>query len=285
MLAQHDTQPPGAHRVDHLISEHHRQTTAALGVADRGISAAEVQAVKGAGYTDAQIVEIILHVALNTLTNYVNEVAKWRRPRSTSRSSPRSRATSERDAHAHPQRRRVHPRGEVRSRAQGLTKDVRTDGAGRGLGDGDHERARGVRLRALRVLDEHTLAFADFSGNRQYISLGNLADNPKVHLFLIDYANKRRIKIWGEATVVEDDPELLELLAQPAARGAPPYKARPEQAILIRVTAWDVNCPQHIPQRFEAADVAQALAARDAKIAAPEAELAKLRGVEGVRGE
>lgn len=129
----------------------------------------------------------------------------------------------------------------------------------------------------LRVLDEHTLAFADFSGNRQYISLGNLGENPKVHLFLIDYATKRRIKIWGEATVVEDDAELLDRLAQPATPGDAPYKARPEQVILIRVTAWDVNCPQHIPQRFEAADVAKALAVRDAKIAALEAEIASIR--------
>ena len=116
-----------------------------------------------------------------------------------------------------------------------------------------------------------TLGFADYRGNRQYISLGNLAENPKVHLFLIDYAARRRIKIWGEATVVDDDPALLAKL-MPAG-----YDARPEQAIVIHVTAWDVNCPQHIPQKVEANDVAKALAARDAEIAALESELARLR--------
>jgi predicted pyridoxine 5'-phosphate oxidase superfamily flavin-nucleotide-binding protein len=95
----------------------------------------------------------------------------------------------------------------------------------------------------LRVLDETTLGFADFRGNRQYISLGNLAENPKVHLFLIDYATRQRVKIWGEAVVIEDDPELL---AELMPEG---YEARPEQAIVIHVTAWDANCPQHITPR------------------------------------
>jgi predicted pyridoxine 5'-phosphate oxidase superfamily flavin-nucleotide-binding protein len=98
----------------------------------------------------------------------------------------------------------------------------------------------------LRVLDETTLGFADFRGNRQYISLGNLAENEKVHLFLIDYANRRRVKIWGEARVVEDDPALVARLTVPG------YAAHPERAIVIRVVAWDENCSQHIPQRFDA---------------------------------
>ena len=123
----------------------------------------------------------------------------------------------------------------------------------------------------LRVLDPRTLAFADFAGNRQYVTLGNLSENPKVLLFLIDYAERRRVKVWGEAEVVEDDPELVIRLA-PAG-----YKARPERAIVIHVTAWDANCPQHIPQRLEAADVEAALAARDARIAELEAEVAELR--------
>ena len=122
----------------------------------------------------------------------------------------------------------------------------------------------------LHVLDEHTLAFADFAGNRQYISLGNLEDNPKVHLFLIDYAHRRRVKIWGEAKVVEDDPALL---ARLAPKG---YAARPERVFVIRVVAWDVNCPQHIPQRIDAADVAEALASRDRRIAELEAELRRV---------
>jgi predicted pyridoxine 5'-phosphate oxidase superfamily flavin-nucleotide-binding protein len=124
----------------------------------------------------------------------------------------------------------------------------------------------------LHVLDARTLAFADFAGNRQYISLGNLAENPRVHLFLIDYAHQRRVKIWGEARIVEDDPALLARLT-PAG-----YRARPERAMLIRVVAWDANCPQHIPQRLEAGDVQEALAERDRRIAALEAELKALRG-------
>jgi predicted pyridoxine 5'-phosphate oxidase superfamily flavin-nucleotide-binding protein len=124
----------------------------------------------------------------------------------------------------------------------------------------------------LHVLDDSTLGFADFRGNRQYISLGNLADNPRVHLFLIDYAERRRLKIWGEARVVEDDPVLLAELSPDG------YHARPERAIVIRVSAWDENCPQHIPRRFEAADVAAALAERDRRIQELEALLKLQRG-------
>ncbi len=120
----------------------------------------------------------------------------------------------------------------------------------------------------LKAIGPRTLAFADFKGNRQYISQGNLADNPKAHLFLIDYVNRRRIKIWGEARVVEDDPELLAKLMPEG------YRARPEQVIVFDVGAWDVNCPQHIPQRFEAEDVARELAQRDERIAELEEKLA-----------
>ncbi len=123
----------------------------------------------------------------------------------------------------------------------------------------------------LHVLDEKTIGFADFKGNRQYITQGNLMENPKAHLFLIDYAARRRVKIWGAARVVEDDPDLLARLMPPG------YEARPEQAILFTVAAWDGNCPQHIPQRFDAADVAAAIEARDRRIAALEAEIARLR--------
>jgi uncharacterized protein len=123
----------------------------------------------------------------------------------------------------------------------------------------------------LHVLDPHTIAFADYAGNRQYITLGNLADNPKAHLFLIDYATRRRIKIWGEARAVEDDDALIARLMPEG------YKARPEQAILFTVAAWDVNCSQHIPQRIDAADVAAALLVRDRRIAELEAEVARLR--------
>jgi predicted pyridoxine 5'-phosphate oxidase superfamily flavin-nucleotide-binding protein len=120
----------------------------------------------------------------------------------------------------------------------------------------------------VRVLDKSTLAFADYSGNRQFITQGNLSENPKAAIFLMDYAHRRRIKIWGEARVVDDDPALLQSLMPKG------YKARPEQVILFRIAAWDTNCPQHIPQKFDAGDVAAALAARDARIAELEAELA-----------
>jgi uncharacterized protein len=123
----------------------------------------------------------------------------------------------------------------------------------------------------LRVLDEHTIAFADFAGNRQYITQGNLSDNAKAHLFLIDYAHRRRVKIWGEARVVEGDADLIARLMPEG------YKARPEQVILFTVAAWNANCPQHIPQRFEAADVVAALGERDRRIAELEAEVARLR--------
>lgn len=123
----------------------------------------------------------------------------------------------------------------------------------------------------LRVLDAHTLGFVDFSGNRQYISTGNLAESPKAQLFLIDYTLRRRVKIWGEARMRDATPERLAELMPTA------YKARPEQVMLFAVLAWDANCPQHIPMRFEAADVQAALDARDQRIAELQAELDRLR--------
>lgn len=122
----------------------------------------------------------------------------------------------------------------------------------------------------LRVLDPTTLAFADFGGNRQYITTGNLADNPRAMLFLMDYTTRKRVKIWGTARVVEDDPELTARLFPDG------YKARAEQAIVFQVAAVDINCPQHIPQMFFAEDVAEAIAERDARISALEAEIARL---------
>jgi hypothetical protein len=122
----------------------------------------------------------------------------------------------------------------------------------------------------LQVRDEHTLAFADFRGNRQYISVGNLEENPKVCLFLIDYAQRQRVKIWGLARTIENNSALLDEL-MPVG-----YDARPERAIVIEVSAWDANCPQHIPRKVDASDAAQLLATRDARIAELEAELARL---------
>jgi predicted pyridoxine 5'-phosphate oxidase superfamily flavin-nucleotide-binding protein len=123
----------------------------------------------------------------------------------------------------------------------------------------------------VKVLDKQTLAFADYSGNRQYITQGNLAENPKANIFIMDYAHRRRVKLWGTARVVEDDPALLASLMPQG------YRAKPEQVILFTIAAWDTNCPQHIPQKFDAADVAAALASRDARIAELEAELATLK--------
>ena len=123
----------------------------------------------------------------------------------------------------------------------------------------------------LRVLDEHTLAFADFRGNRQYISVGNLSQNPKAQLFLMDYAHRHRIKIWGEARVVEDQPELLASLLVEG------YKAKADRAIVFRITAWDANCPQHIPQLVNVEEVQKLLRERDARIAELEAQLKAAR--------
>jgi predicted pyridoxine 5'-phosphate oxidase superfamily flavin-nucleotide-binding protein len=123
----------------------------------------------------------------------------------------------------------------------------------------------------LKVLDKQTLAFADYAGNQQYITQGNLSENPKAYIFVMDYAHRRRVKIWGEARVVEDD-EALTTALMPKG-----YRARPEQVILFKIAAWDTNCPQHIPQKFDAADVAAALAARDQRIAELKAEVAALK--------
>jgi predicted pyridoxine 5'-phosphate oxidase superfamily flavin-nucleotide-binding protein len=124
----------------------------------------------------------------------------------------------------------------------------------------------------IRILDKNTLAFADYKGNQQFITQGNLSENSKAHIFVMDYAHRQRIKLWGEAKIVEDDAALLQSLMPKG------YKARPEQAILFRLSAWDINCPQHIPQKFDAEDVAGALAFRDERIAELEAEVAALKG-------
>jgi len=122
----------------------------------------------------------------------------------------------------------------------------------------------------LRVLDEHTFGFADFAGNKQYITLGNIQENTKAHVFLMDYAHRRRIKIWGELSAVEGDAELN-------ARMKPEgYKARVERVMLIKVAAWDVNCPQHIPIKIDVEDVRKAIETRDARIAELEAEVKRL---------
>jgi len=102
----------------------------------------------------------------------------------------------------------------------------------------------------LRVLDRRTLAFADFTGNRQYISTGNLTENPRAMIFLMDYRTGRRVKIWGRACIIEDDPALIESLVPEG------YTTRAEAAIHFSVEAWDVNCPQHIPRMLFIEDAA-----------------------------
>jgi predicted pyridoxine 5'-phosphate oxidase superfamily flavin-nucleotide-binding protein len=129
---------------------------------------------------------------------------------------------------------------------------------------------RGGPAGFLHVLDDKTIAFADFAGNQQYVSAGNLADNRKAFFFLIDYARRQRIKVWGEARVDEDKALIARLMPEG-------YRARPERAIVFTVSLWDGNCPQHIPQRFDADDVRAALEARDQRIRELEAELARLR--------
>jgi len=130
---------------------------------------------------------------------------------------------------------------------------------------------RGGPVGFLRVLDEQRFGFADFAGNKQYITLGNIRENIKTHVFLMDYTHRRRIKIWGELSAVEGDAELNARLKPEG------YKARVERVLIVKVAAWDVNCPQHIPVKIDAADVAAALEKRDARIAELEAELRKLR--------
>jgi len=123
----------------------------------------------------------------------------------------------------------------------------------------------------LRVIDQHTLGFADYKGNRQYITTGNLADNPRAFIFIMDYAQRRRIKLWGRARVVTGDPALLARLWPEG------YDARPEQIILFEVEAWDTNCPQHIPQMFHAEDVGHTIQQFQARIRELEAEVAALK--------
>lgn len=118
----------------------------------------------------------------------------------------------------------------------------------------------------LHVHDERTLAFADFSGNRQYVTIGNLAENDRAYIFLMDYANRRRVKIWGRARIVEDDDALLKKLTPEG------YKARPERVFLFTIDAWDVNCPQHIAQRFDEETVKLATARLGEQVALLQAE-------------
>ena len=127
----------------------------------------------------------------------------------------------------------------------------------------------------LHVLDGKSLAFADFSGNRQYITTGNLAENSRAFIFLMDYANRRRVKLWGTARFVEDDPALMQRLTVEG------YRGRPEQVIVFALEAWDINCPQHIPQMLFAEDIEAAVDKLKDRIAQLEQENAALRMAQG----
>ena len=122
----------------------------------------------------------------------------------------------------------------------------------------------------IKVLDEKTIAFADFSGNRQYISTGNLSENDRAYIFLMDYPNRRRFKLWGHARIVEDDPALLERLADPD------YGAVPERAIVFEIEAWDWNCPQHITPRYSEGELADIVGPLKARIGELESALEAL---------
>ena len=137
--------------------------------------------------------------------------------------------------------------------------------------DAPYIQHRGGPKGFIKVLDEKTLGFADFAGNRQYITISNLAQNDRAYLFLLDFARQRRIKLWGRARAVEDDPGLLARLSDAG------YRARPERAILFTVEAWDVNCPQHITARFTEDEIAQATAPLLERIARLETENERLR--------
>ncbi|MCA9063938.1 MAG: pyridoxamine 5'-phosphate oxidase family protein [Planctomycetaceae bacterium] len=124
----------------------------------------------------------------------------------------------------------------------------------------------------LKVVDERTLGFADFGGNRQYISLGNLRENTKAFIFLMDYSRSRRIKLWGNARVVEGDSELLSLLRDPS------YPGKVERAILFDIEAWDINCPQHIHKRFSQKQVGPVIEQLQVRIRELEARLQEYAG-------
>jgi hypothetical protein len=133
---------------------------------------------------------------------------------------------------------------------------------------------RGGPAGFLKVIDRLTLAFADYKGNRQFITQGNLTDNHRAFIFLIDYVNRTRIKIWGSAKVIEDRPDLLSELMP----SQDDYRARAEQVMLFTVKAWDSNCPQHIPQRVDREDVEALLQERDLRIAELEEQVRLLKG-------
>ena len=136
----------------------------------------------------------------------------------------------------------------------------------------------------LKIIDDKTLAFADYTGNRQYITVGNLSENDKAQIFLMDYANQRRVKIWGRARVVEGDADLMARLPKAGADAADdPAGGSPELAIVFDVHAWDINCPQHITPRFTEAQVGGVIDPLKQRIAELETELEDLKVLSAAR--
>jgi predicted pyridoxine 5'-phosphate oxidase superfamily flavin-nucleotide-binding protein len=131
----------------------------------------------------------------------------------------------------------------------------------------------------LKPIGTHTLAFADFAGNRQYITLGHLKENDRAHIFIPHFATRQRVKLWGRARVVEGDIELMERLVDPAYAKSP--GAKPQRAIVFTLEAWDSNCPQHIVPRYTEAEIAPAVDKLIARIKELEEEVARLKGETG----
>ena len=136
---------------------------------------------------------------------------------------------------------------------------------------------RGGSAGFLKPIGSHMLAFADFAGNRQYISLGHLRENDRAHIFVPHFATQQRLKLWGRARAVEGDLELMERLVDPA------YKARPERAIIFTIEAWDINCRQHIVQRYSEAEIAPAIDQLTQRIKELESEVGRLKSSSGAR--
>ncbi|MFZ5783072.1 MAG: pyridoxamine 5'-phosphate oxidase family protein [Pseudomonadota bacterium] len=130
---------------------------------------------------------------------------------------------------------------------------------------------RGGPAGFLKPIGTHMLAFADFGGNRQYITLGHLHENDRAHIFILHFATRQRVKLWGRARVIEGDLELMERLVDPA------YPARPERAIAFSIEAWDINCPQHIVPRYSEAEIAPAVDRLAGRIKELEEEIERLK--------
>jgi uncharacterized protein len=165
-------------------------------------------------------------------------------------------------------------RTEVDDRLEAFLTEIDTAFLSTASKDGQpYVQHRGGPKGFIKVIDEHTLGIVDYQGNRQYVTAGNLTENDRICLFLIDYENRQRVKVWGTAKVValKDDEALTKKLTDLD------YRARPEHVLVINVSAWDINCPQHIPQKLDAAEVLEVVESLQERIKALEEENASLR--------